>query len=72
MLIVHPSDPNYGRCSDRYSALAQEWLFLALVNHQNGFICRHFYRHPGVLRAHIEMYGGTTVYLSLVLRLREP
>jgi hypothetical protein len=38
----------------------QEWLFLALVNHQNGFIWRYFYRHPGVLRAHIEMYGGAT------------
>ncbi len=71
-LMVRLSDPNYGWCSDRYSALGQEWLFLALVNHQNGFIWRYFYRHSGVLRAHIEMYGGATVYLPLVLRAGEP
>ena len=70
--MARPSDPNYGRCSDRYSALGQEWLFLALANHQNGFIWRYFYRHSGVLRAHIEMYGGATVYLPLVLRAGEP
>ncbi len=57
-----------GQCSARYSALAQEWLFLALVNHESGFIWRYFYRHPGVFQAHIEMYGGARVYLPLVLR----
>jgi len=71
-LMARPADPDYGRCSDRYSALAQEWLFLGLVNHESGFIWRYFYRHPGVLRAHIEMYGGVIVYLPLVSRVAAP
>jgi len=71
-LMARPADPDHGRCSDRYSALAQEWLFLALVNRESGFIWRYFYRHPGVLRAHIEMYGGASVYLPLVLRASGP
>ncbi len=67
-LMVRPGAPDYGQCSARYSALAQEWLFLAVVNHESGFIWRYFYRHPGVFQAHIEMYGGVRVYLPLVLR----
>jgi hypothetical protein len=71
-LMARPADPDYGRCSDRYSALAQEWLFLGLVNHESGFIWRYFYRNPGVLRAHVEMFGGATVYLPLVNRGAAP
>ncbi len=66
-VMANSSAPDYGQCSDRFSALAQEWLFLALVNHDSGFIWRYFYRDPGVVRAHVEMYGGA-VYLPLVLR----
>ncbi|MFQ3632348.1 glucoamylase family protein [Roseiflexus sp.] len=71
-VMARSGDASYGRCSDRYSALAQEWLFLGLVNHETGFIWRYFYRHPGVLQAHIEMYGGAHVYLPLILRNRGP
>lgn len=71
-VMANPSDPAYGQCSDRFSALAQEWLFLGLVNHESGFIWRYFYRHPGVLQAHLEMYGGARVYLPLVLRVGGP
>jgi len=71
-VMARPGAPDYGQCSARYSALAQEWLFLALVNHETGFIWRYFYRHPGVLQAHIEMYGGARVYLPLALRGRGP
>ncbi len=67
-VMAHPGDPNYGRCSARYSALAQEWLFLGLVNYINGFIWRYFYRDGGVLQAHIEMYGGAQVFLPFVLK----
>lgn len=66
-VMADPSASDYGQCSDRFSALAQEWLFLALVNHESSFIWRYFYRDSGVLRAHTEMYGGA-VYLPLVLR----
>jgi hypothetical protein len=66
-VMANPAAPDYGQCSDRFSALAQEWLFLALVNHESGFIWRYFYRDPGVVRAHVEMNGGT-VYLPLVVR----
>lgn len=66
-VLANPSAPDYGQCSDRFSALAQAWIFLAIVNHENDFIGRYFYRDPGVLRAHGEMYGGA-VYLPLVMR----
>lgn len=55
-----------GECRDRFSTLAQLWIFLSVVNHENGFIWRHFYRGPGGLTAHIEMYGGARVYLPAV------
>lgn len=64
-VMANPGAPDYGQCSDRYSALAQAWIFLAIVNYENDFIGRTFYRDPGVLRAHVEMYGGT-VYLPLM------
>lgn len=71
-VMANPTAPDYGQCSARYSALAQEWLFLGLVNHANGFVWRYFYRDAGVLQAHIEMYGGARVYLPLMLRDRGP
>ncbi len=70
--MTRPGDADYGRCSDRYSALAQEWLFLGLVNHESGFVWRYVYRDAGVLQAHIAMYGGASVYLPLVLRGAAP
>jgi hypothetical protein len=66
-VMANPDAPDHGQCSDRYSALAQAWIFLAIVNHENDFIGRYFYRDPGVVLAHVEMYGGT-VYLPLVVR----
>jgi len=45
------------QCSYRFSALAQEWLFLALVNYHSDFIWRYFYMDPGVIQAHNEMFG---------------
>lgn len=65
-VMANPAAPDYSQCSDRYSALAQEWLFLALVNHESGFIWRTFYRDPGVVRAHVEMYGGV-MHLPLIV-----
>ncbi len=50
------------------SSKSRQIHFLALVNHESGFIWRYFYRHPGVFQAHIEMHGGARVYLPLVLR----
>lgn len=65
-VMARPGDANYGRCSDRYSALAQEWLFLSLVNHQTGFVWRYFYRDAGVVQAHVEMHGMARSYLPLI------
>lgn len=56
-LVVDPNNPDYGRCSVRFSLLGQIWIFLALANTQTGFVWRYFYRDPGVARAHREMYG---------------
>jgi hypothetical protein len=67
-VMVNPPAPDYGQCSDRFSALGQEWLFLALMNYETGFIWEYFYQDPGVLVAHIEMYGEHQVYLPIILR----
>jgi hypothetical protein len=67
-VMTDPDAVDYGQCSARFSALAQEWLFLGLVNHETGFIWRYFYRDPAVMRTHVEMYGGAMVYLPLITR----
>ena len=67
-VMANPVAPDYGHCSARFSALGQEWLFLALMNYETGFIWEHFYRDPGVLVAHVEMYGEHQVWLPVVLR----
>ena len=67
-VMADPSAPDYGQCSDRFSALAQQWLFLGLVNHQSGFVWDYFYRDSGVLRAHVDMVGESPVYLPLIVR----
>lgn len=55
-VLADPAAAEYGQCSQRFSVLAQEWLFLALANHGNGFIWKHFYLDDGVSAAHAEMY----------------
>jgi len=68
-VMVKPATPDYGQCSDRFSALAQEWIFLAIVNHETGFIWDYFYRDNGVAAAHAEMFGEYRVYLPVALKL---
>lgn len=53
-VMARPAAADYGQCSARHSALAQEWLFLGLVNHISGFVWRYFYRDADVLEAHME------------------
>jgi hypothetical protein len=67
-VMTNPSAPNYGQCSHRFSALTHAWTFMALVNHQSGFIWDYFYRDRGVLAAHAEMFGEHEVYLPSVMR----
>ncbi|MDX1521822.1 MAG: hypothetical protein R3264_09360, partial [Anaerolineae bacterium] len=68
-VMAKPGDPNYGSVSERYSSLAQEWLFLAIVNAQTGFIWKYFYKDVGVLQAHMEMFGlNPVVYLPIVIK----
>ncbi len=55
-VLADPAAAEYGQCSQRFSALAQEWTFLALANYGNGFIWEHFYLDEGVTTAHVEMY----------------
>jgi hypothetical protein len=61
-------DPDYGQCSERFSLLGQAWIFLSIVDYEDGFIWRYFYHDSGVLRAHIEMYGGGVVYLPVLTK----
>jgi hypothetical protein len=54
-VIADPTSPDFGKTSDRFSALAQEWLFLSIVNDKTGFIWSYFYKDEGVAQAHLEM-----------------
>jgi hypothetical protein len=54
--IMAKPGPDYGRVSERFSALAQEWLFLSIVNMETGLIWDYFYQDEGVRHAHEEMY----------------
>jgi hypothetical protein len=66
-VMANPSSPDYGQFSDRFTALGQEWLFLAIVNHQTGFIWEYFYKDSAVLAAHRAMFGEIGVFLPIVL-----
>ncbi|NKQ34256.1 MAG: IS3 family transposase, partial [Chloroflexi bacterium] len=66
-VMTKPGDPDYGKSSYRFTALAQEWIFLSLTNYQSGFIWDYLYRDNGVFQAHAEMYGSV-VYLPLILK----
>jgi hypothetical protein len=65
-VLTNSNSPEYGQCSQRFSALAQEWLFLALVNYQSDFIWEYFYRDSGVRNAHSEMFESYQVFLPLI------
>jgi len=67
-VMADPSAGDYGRCSDRFTALAQVWTFLSMVNHESGFVWDCFYRDDGVMTAHAEMFGLHRVHLPLVVR----
>lgn len=66
-IMANPLATDYGQCSNRFSVLAQEWIFLSLVNHEDRFVWRYFYRDSGVLQAHQEMFGEYPVYLPIVI-----
>jgi hypothetical protein len=67
-VMVFPVSADYGKCSYRFSALAQLWIFLAIANYQNNFIWDYFYRDVGVIATHREMFGDYEIYLPLVIR----
>ena len=50
---------NTGNVADRFVALDQEWIILALMNKLNGTIWRYFYQNPEVVKAHNVMYPTT-------------
>ncbi len=54
--VMTKTGTDYGNCSDRFSALAQEWVFLSIADHENGFIWNYFYRDEDVVATHAEMY----------------
>lgn len=66
-VMADPSATDYGQCSYRFSALAQAWTFLALADYHSGFVWDYFYRHDGVIRAHVEAFGQPRVYLPLTM-----
>ena len=66
-VMANPLAADYGQCSHRFSALAQEWIFLSLVNYDDGFVWHYFYRHSGVRLAHQEMFDESMIYVPLVI-----
>lgn len=67
-VMTKPTAPDHGQCSERFSALAQEWIFLSIVNYENGFIWDYFYRDGGVVAAHAEMFGEHRAYLPAIMK----
>jgi hypothetical protein len=65
-VMAKPDDPNYGAVSYRFTTLAQEWMFLSIVNAQTGFVWNYFYRDEGVIAAHADMFLKNRVYLPVV------
>ena len=55
-IMVKPG-ADYGNCSSRFSALAQEWIFLSITNFNKEFVWKYFYRDEGVTAAHAAMYA---------------
>lgn len=55
-VMVKSNDSQYGVPSSRFSALAQEWIFLSIVNAETNFIWQYFYHDGGVIQAHKEMF----------------
>ena len=67
-MMVNPDDDEYSSCSNRFSALAQLWIFLSLANYRNGFIWENLYQDENVTRTHLEMYGIYQLYLPFAVR----
>lgn len=67
-VMTDPAAADYGQCSQRFSALTQEWIFLTLINENSGFIWHYFYNHAGVRQAHAEMFDEYAAFLPNVLR----
>lgn len=67
-VMANPAVAEYSSVSARFSALAQEWIFLAIVNARTGFIWHYFYQDSGVLNAHAEMFDWGRTYLPIVLK----
>lgn len=65
-LMAKTDDAQYGTVSTRFSALNQEWIFLALLNAETGFIWDYFYRDEGVARAYQEMYTQSQAFLPMI------
>ena len=66
-VMANPNAADYGACSKRFSSLAQEWLFLSLINYESGFVWDYFYRDPGVAATHLEMFGQHQVYVPVLM-----
>lgn len=63
-VMANPNSSRYQQCSNRFSALNQEWIFLSIANFQNGFIWKYFYRDPGVRLAHQEYADKSILAIS--------
>lgn len=67
-VMTNPDAPDYAQCSNRFSSLNQEWIFLTLINENNDFIWRYFYNNAGVRQAHAEMFAEYVAFLPNISR----
>lgn len=58
-VVVLSDSPNYGDVSNRFSALAQQWILLSIANKINGFIWNYFYENEGVSKTHDALFNNT-------------
>ena len=65
-VMTRPAASDYGHCSARFSALNQEWIFLALANYRNGFIWEYFYKDLGVQNTHRVLANQFRVFLPAI------
>lgn len=67
-VLADPDHLDYGETSDRFSALAQEWIFLSIIDAKTGFLWNYFYLDEGVRIAHREMFSTQATHLPLIIK----
>ena len=66
-IMADPASAQFGQTSDRFSSIAQGWLFLSIVNAEAGTLWNYFYQDAGVNIAHSEFVANLTITMPKLL-----